>query len=677
VDSTEGDLAGKYLFLLRGTHVEALSEGVRYLRELGIWVLHRQGNSAVVGLANHSQIEAAGAIGLFAMITRQRVQRAVLEQLPLTHQQAVRAWNGLVSAEYRKLRSDKVTLGKSWASKGLGAPGPSTWHNTADIKVALLRSLGLDETEMGRRQRDIARRRLPADEVVTLEQLLRRRLGNETAAYHLARVLAQLGPAYVDLAQNLSQEFVDEFLATDDATCWTMAGEIAVGVVFVESSKSGGPKFSNSVRSLLQSSILDGLDWLSAKAPLPARLTWVYDWQFTSINVENGDNDDEEDYWRDPAMGQVSFNGASFSADWGGMGAYREALHQHYRSAHAIVIFVTPYANHWHAYAGGGRVTLADRNDWEGWGIGGVDNIVSHEVCHLFGAPDEYADGGGDSTPCSSCGGTFGCLNIPNGNCEACAHPHQDCIMSANSRRLCAYTQGHLGWADLFVELTTGDIAWAGTDDDVWLDLGDRSFRLDTLNHDDRERGNVEGYAFNYTGVTAAQIKRVGIRKSPDGSNGGWRLQRVRLWHRGQVISDVPSINAWLEDNRRWWVSPISGSGGDLVNSLRVEVTTGDIANGGTNDEVRLTLGGRSWILDNPGQDDFERGATNTFELDPGVGLYASTIGTIRIHKSPDGSYGGWRLGGVRILVNGQELYDNHQINKWLEDDDRDWIGGV
>jgi len=83
-------------------------------------------------------------------------------------------------------------------------------------------------------------------------------------------------------------------------------------------------------------------------------------------------------------------------------------------------------------------------------------------------------------TPCSSCDTLHGCDNIPNGNCGACAHPRQTCVMDANSHRLCGYTRGHIGWADLFVETTTADEQWAGTDDDVWIDIGDREFVLDT-----------------------------------------------------------------------------------------------------------------------------------------------------------------------------------------------------
>jgi len=247
--------------------------------------------------------------------------------------------------------------------------------------------------------------------------------------------------------------------------------------------------------------------------------------------------------------------------------------------------------------------------------------------------------------------------------------------MDANSDRICAYTRGQIGWADIFAELSTGDVQWAGTDDDVWLDTGDRTFYLDTPNHDDRERNNREGYALSSPGITKNQIKRVGVRKSPDGFSGGWYLKRVRLWVKGELICDQNNINQWLEDEYRWWASASCGSSRDIVNRLQVKVTTANVAWAGTDDDVTIYLGGRHWNLDNPNHDDFERGHTDTFDLDPGTGLYRSMLSSIRLHKSPDGAAGGWKLKGLQILVNGVSIYNNQIINKWLEDSNRDWYG--
>ena len=63
--------------------------------------------------------------------------------------------------------------------------------------------------------------------------------------------------------------------------------------------------------------------------------------------------------------------------------------------------------------------------------------------------------------------------------------------------------------------------------------------------------------------------------------------------------------------------------------------------------------------------------------LDPGIGLYESDIHSVRIHKSSDGFAGGWKLKGVRVVVNGHEIYNKQSINKWLEDNDRTWTDTI
>ena len=299
-----------------------------------------------------------------------------------------------------------------------------------------------------------------------------------------------------------------------------MTGEMSVGLVFVESSQTGGPRFTTAERSEVCAEIITGLNWLSSQHP-SGDLSWVYDLQFITIAVADGTNGSDESYWRDPAMGEVTYDANTYAAAWSSVAEYREDMRLANWSDHALVIFVTPYANSWHAYASSGRVTLARRNNWGGWGRGSIDMITAHEVSHLFGSADEYT---GSGTPCSSCSTTHGCDHVPNGNCGACASPRQDCVMDGNSQRLCGYTRGQIGWSDLFVELCTADEAWAGTDDDVWIDIGDHTFVLDTVDHDDRERGNVEGYPIWAPWLQQTDIRRVLIRKSPDGFAGGWKL---------------------------------------------------------------------------------------------------------------------------------------------------------
>jgi hypothetical protein len=661
-----------YLFLLSRPSLPARREAARLLRELGLRVAAQYGSVAIEAIGTPDRAEAALASGLFTHSTRNRVKRDHLEKLSSEQRRITEMWNARFTKAFRTLTRDLTHVGKHWNAKGMAEPLP---YSAVDPRDFLLR-VERYEKETGRRllprriggkQRKTTPRAMPPQEFVRYERRLAERYKSERLAYYAARLAQRLGPEYYAMIAALPAALLDwlrDLLAEE--LCWKMTGEMAVGIVFVESSRSGGPKFSASERDDICNEILGGHQWLVEEHPT-GELSFVYDIQFAKIDVANGSGDPQEDYWRDPAMGQVTYDGTTYTAAWSSVAAYREAMRVANFAKHGLVIFVTPYANSWFAYAGSGRVTLAKKDDWGSWGRGTIDRIAAHETSHLFGSADEYT---GSGTPCSTCGSTHGCDHIPNGNCGSCAHPQQSCVMESMVWNLCAYTRGQIGWAPLFVELRTADEQWAGTDDDVWLDIGDRTFVLDTPDHDDRERGNIEGYAIWAPEVARADIKRVLIRKSPDGFAGGWKLGRVRLWHEGEVVCDG-SPNQWLEDNRRWWVGCVTNS--DIVTALRVRVTTADVGSAGTDDTVTLTLAGYSWDLDNPDHDDFERGNTDSFTLDPQTGLYRSAIHSIRIHKSPDGWFGGWKLKGVELIVNGATIYNNQSINQWLEDDTRTW----
>lgn len=106
---------------------------------------------------------------------------------------------------------------------------------------------------------------------------------------------------------------------------------------------------------------------------------------------------------------------------------------------------------------------------------------------------------------------------------------------------------------------------------------------------------------------------------------------------------------------------------------LRVQVTTADVSWAGTDDNVYFRLNGREYQLDTPGHDDFERDHTDTFFLPVPEGMQVSDIQSLQIRKSSDGIAGGWKLGGLRVYLDGVPVYVNNSINTWLEDDDRTW----
>jgi len=679
-----GDHRREHIFFIRRPNRESRAESVRYLRELGVKVLAVEGDAAVVGDATARHVEAAADSGLFGLITSKPLGRetvAGLEKESPAHLPVARRWNYRWSPTYRRAKKRQANRGVSWGSDDHTPHTPTPLREPNDVIEILTERLDAKdpreileryESKGGKLGKMARPGKRSAKDLERLRELFTEKVRDKDDGYQLALIAYFMPVLWIEVMLVIDVLVLVILLEVE---CWRMEGEIAVAVVFVESSQSGGPKFSSSDKTKLETEIVAGLNWLAAQAPTEANLTWVYEWQSVSIDVADGASGEYEDYWRNPAMGEITFNSNSYSEDWDGFADFREDVRVHHQSAHAMVIFVTPYECHAFAYANPSRkrITLTSNDGYGGWGVNTIDAITAHEACHLFGAADEYT---GSGTPCSDCGTLHGCFELPNGNCKACADPGIDCVMDANDLRLCPYTQGHIGWADVFVELETADVTWAGTDDTVRLDLGDRTFNLDNPNYDDREQGHTEGYALNYTGMSAGDIKRVGIRKSPDGTAGGWKMRRIKVWHRGTVVCER-TPNTWIEDDDLWWACPSAGASSTIVNSLQVKVTTASVTWAGTDDNVTLFMGGRSWNLDNEGHNDFEQGNTDTFDLDPGVGLYENMLSSIQIHKSPDGWFGGWKLKGLEIIANGTSIYNKQSINKWLEDNDRDWFGTI
>jgi hypothetical protein len=117
---------------------------------------------------------------------------------------------------------------------------------------------------------------------------------------------------------------------------------------------------------------------------------------------------------------------------------------------------------------------------------------------------------------------------------------------------------------------------------------------------------------------------------------------------------------------------------GEPVESIEVEVRTGDVRFAGTDDDVHLRLGNNlRFPLDKRLYDDFERGDRDTYSvpIDDAVkaGMRVGDITQVQLEKSRDRLAGGWRLGGVRLRVNGRVVYDNQRVDRWLEKNRREW----
>ena len=114
------------------------------------------------------------------------------------------------------------------------------------------------------------------------------------------------------------------------------------------------------------------------------------------------------------------------------------------------------------------------------------------------------------------------------------------------------------------------------------------------------------------------------------------------------------------------------------VTTMTVEIRTSSSAFSGTDDDVYLRINpSRRFGLDKRLYNDFERGDRDNYSvpIDDATlnGLTVGDISRVQIEKSSDGVGGGWKLRGVKLVVNGRTLYARDGINRWLEDDRRTW----
>ena len=665
-----------YLFILQNPSYEAARAAVAQTQRLGLKCLGVFGTHAIEVSATAQEAGGLMRHGLFMMSTKGAISREHVKESRQPYTETLQTWNARFGSSYRKRKyeSAKRLLGRKWDYDGNKAPAPFTPFEPTDIVRRV-------DEEAKRRKIDVTAKakgeykqtREPQAELKQARDFFKKHVSDETLLFEVGILYRRAKKSEKKKFLNLEWlkillELLLHAAAGEEPACRKMHGGNSVGIVFVESSRSDGPKFSASKRAEIENEIRSGLAWLVREHP-SNNLFWVFDVQRARIDVADDDNLDDSDtgydgYWRIPAMAEIEFEGHTYTADDSSIDDYRDDMRAHHFTDNAIVIFVSAFGMSWHAYSSGRRfIALGEHgNDWGGWGLEELNLTTAHEMCHQFGAKDEY------DKACDSCGGGFGCDNIPNGNCEECAIPTQSCVMVSHGNTLCGYTRGQIGWADIFVEIRTDDEWLSGTDDNVELDIGFRTFQLDTPDHDNFENNNREGYAIWAGGnLSRDEIKRILIRKSSDGVFGGWKLRRIRVFHDGEVICDE-SPHVWLEDRKRWFLAKVFDE--TLINVLKLRVKTADEWLAGTDDDVTLRLAGRSWDIDSDA-DDFERNGQRTYDLDPRTGIRVSDLTTITIEKSPDGAFGGWKLGGLRLTVNGSHIYEDNSINVWLEDNDR------
>jgi hypothetical protein len=528
-----------YLLLLHSPSFEAVREAVTLVERLGLRCLSVYGSHAIEVSATPTEADGLRKHGLFSLMTKQAISREHLKELRSPYLETAQVWNARFSASYRrrKYESEKQLLGRPWDYEGRRAPAPYSPVEPKDIIRQATEEAKKRKVNLERQKADTKQRAKPVVEDQNIREFFRKHVQDEVLLFEVNIIYQRAKKGDKRLFRNLEWlkillELLLHALAAEEPECRKMHGGNSVGLVFVESSRTNGPRFSAAERAEIENEVRSGLGWLVREHP-SNNLYWVLDVQRARIDVDDDANLDDSDtgydaYWRVPAMAEIEFEGHTYAAADSSIDDYRADMRAHHFTSNAIVIFISAFGMSWHAYSSGRRfIAMGEHgDDWAHWGVEMLNMITAHEMCHQFGAKDEY------DAACSSCGGAFGCDGIPNGNCEECALPTQNCVMDSNGNAICAYSRGQIGWADIFVEIRTDNEWLSGTDDNVELDIGFRTFSLDTPNHDNFENNNREGYAIWAGGnLSRDEIKRILIRKSDDGLFGGWKLRRIRVFH--------------------------------------------------------------------------------------------------------------------------------------------------
>jgi hypothetical protein len=234
-------------------------------------------------------------------------------------------------------------------------------------------------------------------------------------------------------------------LSTDTETSRYLIGSVAVGFVIV-SRDQGVEQFTQAETITTIAEVLEGLAFLAQEEPR-AQVSFDVDIRLVTVNAQPGPDpsvtnpyEQFERGWRDAALADLGY-----TAGRAGSRAYAKHLQQNRNTAWSFVAYFTKYPLNHFAYAGQERLVMDYAND--GWGPNRINQVFAHELCHVFGAADEY---GG-----CKCGSRHGHLLAPNNNCTNCVETQVPCLMDGNVLSLCTWSRQQIGWDNEVLNMRT------------------------------------------------------------------------------------------------------------------------------------------------------------------------------------------------------------------------------
>ncbi len=227
--------------------------------------------------------------------------------------------------------------------------------------------------------------------------------------------------------------------STGTPTSLYMTGKIAVGIVIVDSDSPDEFQFSDDENVTLRDEVMRALQFLAREEPR-AKIGFFPDFKEVAVSLPTNTSNVSDPYenlerrWRDAALAELGFSS--------GRDGYQEYLRQlmtEFKTEWGFVAFFTKFPVHWFAYAIWEKVVMHFNND--AWGPSAIHRVFAHEICHIFGAADEYGS--------CKCRSLHGHLQAPNNNCVNCfksVGEQAPCLMDRNVLTICEYTKKQIGW---------------------------------------------------------------------------------------------------------------------------------------------------------------------------------------------------------------------------------------
>ena len=105
----------------------------------------------------------------------------------------------------------------------------------------------------------------------------------------------------------------------------------------------------------------------------------------------------------------------------------------------------------------------------------------------------------------------------------------------------------------------------------------------------------------------------------------------------------------------------------EKIESITITITTGNTKKSATDDSVMLQIGGHKWQIDKPNYDDFEKGKTDSYDLEIPEGMDSSWFRFLCFQKKNlTGKSDDWEMEKVVLMVNGNIVYEKAGLKAWL-----------